>query len=120
MKTVTVWNFNFKASTQDIIFQLMLAFVLVFNILDGAATIFVVGIEKAYEANPIMAFLLNIHPIVFMIGKLFLVSTGVLLMWKHRSFFVSKFGIVLIFLVYYGLMIMHIESVKIFLEYISK
>lgn len=58
---------------------------IVMNGLDGLLTLVWVATDRAVEANPLMAILLDIHPVLFMASKCALVSFGALLLWRHRE-----------------------------------
>lgn len=60
--------------------------IFVMNIADGLLTIVWVFSDLATEANPVMAYLLKVHPGVFMAGKLGMIcgSLCILLQYRHR------------------------------------
>ena len=71
---------NDNNKIQGLIFVLVL-----FNVMDGMLTIAWIGAGVATEANPLMALLLGIHPVLFMITKILLVGLGAMLLWRFRD-----------------------------------
>ena len=78
----------------------MLIVTLVLNLIDAALTLYAVRAELAVEANPLMDELLAHGPIIFMIGKLAMVSLGVLLLWRLRRSTLATIGIIAAFVAY--------------------
>jgi hypothetical protein len=66
-------------------FAVLLAMLIVMNALDGLLTIVWVTAAQAVEANPLMAILLDIHPVLFMTFKCALVSLGAIILWRYRG-----------------------------------
>ncbi|QQR89476.1 MAG: hypothetical protein IPJ88_14930 [Myxococcales bacterium] len=62
-----------------------LATVLVINLADAGLTLWAVHMGWAVEANPFMAHVLDLGSIPFVLTKIFLVSSGVMLLWMLRS-----------------------------------
>ena len=66
-----------------------LAYVLaIFILIDLTATIFWVANDLGHEANPIMAFFLEVSPLLFVIAKLGLSAVGIWILY----FFISSMG----------------------------
>ena len=70
------------------------------NVFDAYATIFWLELELAREANPLMAWLLDYHPVWFVIGKLTLVGSGCLVLWRYRRRRLARAGAYLAFALY--------------------
>ncbi len=64
-------------------------------------------VEGLNEANPLMAALLEVHTVVFVIGKMLMVFPFIYLLWWMRSFKMAQYGIVLATIPYLLLMVYH-------------
>lgn len=66
----------------------LLGLLVVMNLLDGIFTLVWVLSGQATEANPLMALLIDAHPLLFIIFKIALVNLGAILLWRlyHRRF----------------------------------
>jgi len=91
----------------------IVAFVFIMNVLDGIFTIIWVVTGKAVEANPLMANLINMHPVLFMGCKLLLVFLGSALLWRRRNNRAAVISIFIVFLTYYILLLYHLRSMNI-------
>jgi len=87
--------------------------IIVLNLLDGLLTLIWVLTEKAEEANPLMAGLLDINPVLFIIFKMGLVMGGTYLLWRLRRKAAAVMAIFLAFLVYYGIILFHLRSMNL-------
>ncbi len=88
----------------------VVATIFVLNVLDGVLTVFWVSSGLAEEANPLMDELLHMSPALFMIGKLSLVALGSVLLWLNRNQPAAVVAIFCLFLVYYCLLLYHLEA----------
>lgn len=87
--------------------------ILVLNVLDGVLTAYWIATDAASEANPLMDYLFDLHPVLFMAFKLCLVILGTLLLWrlrKNRAAVVSIFGL---FFLYYVLLLYHLQHMNL-------
>jgi len=89
---------------------LVLVLVLVLNSLDAIFTLYWVRAGLATEANPLLSWLVNQHPIAFTLAKFALVLLGSILLWRLRHRALAVVGIVLVFLAYYGILLHHLRS----------
>ena len=65
-------------------FRFLLLILFIYNCLDAALTYDAVVLQKvAIEVNPVMAWLLSIHPALFLLVKIGLVNGWLLLMYKY-------------------------------------
>ena len=80
---------------------------LLFNMVDGLLTIAWVESGRAVELNPLMDYLIGIHPVLFMAIKLLLVSLGSLLIWRYRDRFLAVASLYLCVTAYSLLMLYH-------------
>ncbi len=87
--------------------------VFILNVIDGVLTLFWVFTEKAEEANPLMAALININPVLFITGKMLLVLLGSLLLWNLRERPVAVISIFMVFLVYYFILLYHLKAMNL-------
>lgn len=81
--------------------------VILMNVIDASMTITWVEAGLATEANPMMEVLLSTHPVLFMMTKLALVFLGITLLWRHRERPMAVVAIFILFMVYYGVMLIH-------------
>jgi len=80
--------------------QPLLIITLLLNLMDATLTLFAVRAELAVEANPLMDELLGHGPVLFMVGKLVMVSLGVLLLWRLRHTMMATVGLLAAFVAY--------------------
>ena len=83
--------------------------IFVLNAIDAVATVTWVSAGMAYEANPLMAHLLEIHPVVFVGVKVTLVGLCVYLLWRYCDHMLSVVASILLVSVYYALIIYHLS-----------
>ena len=81
-----------------------------FNVLDGILTIHWILERRASEANPLMASLIDVHPVLFMTGKLTLVLLGSVLLWRLRRQPLAVCSLFAVFLVYYFVILYHLQA----------
>ena len=82
----------------------------IFILIDLAATIYWVANDLGHEANPIMAFFLEISPLLFVIAKLGFSAIGIWILYFFRSRFTTTiFRILLgLNLVYISVFVYHL------------
>ena len=91
-----------------------LAYVLViFILVDLTATIFWIANDLGHEANPIMAFFLEISPLLFVVAKLGLSGVGIWILYYFRKRFTNTIFHILLFLnlVYIAIFVYHLWGV---------
>ena len=93
--------------------KLVIFFIFVLNALDGIFTILVVCTGNAVEANPLMAYLINCHPALFMFCKQLLVYLGSLILLRFRGNMLAVVAIFGIFLVYYVNLLHHLRFINV-------
>lgn len=83
--------------------------IIILNLFDGIFTTYWIETNKATEANPFMAELIN-YPIAFMVIKLTLVSLGISFLWLQRNkrFRFVLSSSILIFTIFIGILCYHI------------
>lgn len=86
----------------------ILALTLVLNLLDGIFTLFAVRTGLAVETNPLMNELLARGPMSFMLGKVAMVSLGVLVLWRLRRLRMAVVGSYTALAVYGGIFVWHL------------
>ncbi|MCB1859185.1 MAG: hypothetical protein KDI63_12970 [Gammaproteobacteria bacterium] len=89
--------------------QATVALLIIFNAIDGAFTIFWVDSGKMREANPLMDYLINTHPVLFMSVKLLLVGLGTWLLWQFKKRPAAVISIFICFAVYFSILIYHLD-----------
>ncbi len=87
----------------------IVAVTLVLNLIDAVLTLFWVGAGLADEANPLLADLVENHPLFFALAKLGLVGLGSLLLWWLRDRPLAVIGIFAAFVVYYLILLHHLR-----------
>lgn len=95
---------------RDRLLHAVLGLTVVFNLLDAAFTLFAVRSGLAVEANPLMNELLSHGPMSFMLGKVAMVSLGILLLWRLRRLRMAMVGSVAAFLTYAGIVGWHLHG----------
>jgi hypothetical protein len=87
----------------------ILRFVIVLNLVDALLTLWWVRWGLATEANPLLATIVEDHAVLFVTGKLTLVSLGTLLLWRRRHHPLAVIGIFAAFLTYYSVLLFHLQ-----------
>lgn len=90
--------------------------ILMLNIADAIYTLGYVQSGLAVEDNPLMADLLAHSPLAFVLGKLGLVCLGLFLLWRKRHQPLASCGLVVLFMVYYGILMVHLGGQQISAE----
>jgi hypothetical protein len=85
-----------------------LAYIFILNFLDAVLTHYSVNRGLAEEANPLMKYLLELHPATFYLCKLTLVSLGLILLKKLGDTRGTKIALIVCSIVYTTIAIMHI------------
>jgi hypothetical protein len=85
---------------------------LVLNVVDAFLTLYWITSGFATEANPLMAVLIEEHPLVFIVVKFSLVFLGSTLLWRYRKRPLSVICIFLAFMVYYGVVLYHLNAAQ--------
>jgi hypothetical protein len=85
---------------------------LVLNVVDAFLTLYWITSGLATEANPLMAVLIEEHPLVFIVVKFSLVFLGSTLLWRYRKRPLSVICIFLAFMVYYGVVLYHLNAAQ--------
>jgi len=83
--------------------------VLVLNLLDAIFTLVWVRAGLAQEANALMRDLVHEHAVLFVVVKVTLVTLGSYLLWRQRQRPAAVVGVFLVFLVYYGILLYHLQ-----------
>ena len=89
---------------------------LFFNLVDAVLTLALVTAGLAVEANPVMAYFLELGPIAFMVAKLSLVSVGVGVLWYFRRYQLALAGTLAVFGIYTLLIAYHTRSILVLIE----
>jgi len=85
---------------------------LIFNVLDAILTLIWISSGRATEANPLMAVLIEENPFLFVAVKFALVFLGSTLLWRYRKRPLSVIFIFLAFLIYYFIILYHLNAVE--------
>jgi len=87
----------------------ILAGVLLMNLIDAVLTLWWVRSGFATEANPLLREIVSEHALLFVTGKLALVSLGTALLWRMREHGLAVVGIFAAFLAYYFILLFHLS-----------
>ena len=82
----------------------LLAFTLLFNIIDIVVSTHLIYYGDVDEANPVMEMYLGLGIIPFIIAKVVLVGGGCLILWRRREKLLARIGIYVVFSYYLSLM----------------
>jgi len=91
----------------------IIASVFILNVIDGILTIIWVLTNKSTEANPMMDILIQVNPVLFITVKMALVLLGSYLLWRYRKQAAAVVAIFLAFIVYYAILILHLNMMNI-------
>ncbi len=83
--------------------------VIVLNLIDAVMTLWWVRSGFATEANLLLAHIVENHAVLFVTGKLALVSLGSLLLWRRRHHALAVIGIFAAFMLYYAVLLYHLR-----------
>lgn len=83
--------------------------ILILNLFDAILTLAWIHSGFATEANPLLATIVVENAVMFVVGKISLVSLGTVLLWRHRERPLAVIGIFGAFLVYYAILLYHIS-----------
>lgn len=86
----------------------LLCLVFIANLVDAYLTLTWVELGVATEANPIMAFLLDLGQEWFLIGKIVSISAACLILYHLRELRASKVVAILSCVLYLGIIVIHI------------
>ena len=98
---------------------LLASALIIMNLIDAVFTLGFVELGAATEANPIMEILLSSGPVLFVIGKMGLVSLGVVLLWRFRHVKAALVGLITTTGVYSVLCAYHFTSAKMVYDHLS-
>lgn len=87
--------------------------VFMLNVLDAVLTLIWIWQGKATEGNPFIADLVHNQPGLFVAAKLGLVGLGSALLWRLRHHASAVVAIFSMFLVYYLLLLYHLNSMNL-------
>ena len=85
-----------------------LGLTIVFNLIDAVLTLVWILTGHAIEANPLMAFALDLGPIIFMLTKITVVSLGLTILWIRRKRIWVRYAALAIFGIYSYVMMIHL------------
>ena len=80
---------------------------LVLNLFDAICTYIWVTLGYAEEANPLMDYIISIHPPSFILYKVIMVSLGVLLLWRLREKLFCRIATIPATIVYAAVGVIH-------------
>jgi hypothetical protein len=83
--------------------------VVILNLIDAVMTLWWVRTGFATEANMLLAEMVEKHALLFVVGKLALVSLGTMILWRRRRRPLAVVGIFAVFLAYYFILLYHLQ-----------
>ncbi len=89
---------------------------LILNLLDALFTLYWVRSGHAEEANQLLADLVEQHAVLFVLVKTTLVCGGSWLLWCKRDRAFAVVSIFVVFLAYYGVLLMHLSYASTFIR----
>ena len=97
----------------------VIAAVFVLSILDGVMTLIWVFTGHAAESNPVMDYLIWLHPLAFMAVKIVLVALSCVLLYRLRRNQLAVVGIFVAFIVYYAIVVgLHLSTAGVLIAYL--
>lgn len=96
---------------------LLFILILIMNVCDAYLTYAWMDLGVIEEANPLMAYLLEVSTSLFFAVKLTLVSLGGYLLWRHRWRWLAQLGLLALFCVYLWVMVLHINVARLVEKY---
>jgi len=85
---------------------------LLMNLIDSIATAIWITMGVAVELNPLMGYLLDLSPSIFVITKNALVIACVFLLWRLRDSFLARPLLIATSLAYFIVTIIHIYGLR--------
>ncbi len=82
----------------------------ILNIADAVFTLWWVLTGRAREANPLLAQIIDYSPVLFILVKTTLCSLGLVLLWRLRRRPLAVIGLMIVFLAYYFLLLIHLGA----------
>ena len=89
----------------------LLRLVFITNLIDAFLTLTWINAGIAEEANPLMSYLIDLGPVWFVSGKIFVVLAACFILWKLRAVTLAKFVSLLACLFYIGVIFVHIFGI---------
>ena len=96
---------------------LLFILILVMNACDAYLTYAWMDLGVIEEANPLMAYLLEVSTPLFFAVKLTLVSLGGYLLWRHRWRWLAQLGLTALLCVYLWVMALHVNVWRLVEKY---
>ena len=87
------------------LYDVLIAYIISFNLIDICATLWFVNNNLAIEANPLMFEALEKGAVFFVSIKLFLVIGGCYILKKNKDKKIARYSILTAFVVYFTLML---------------
>ena len=88
-------------------YKLVLFSIFVFSLIDCLATLWWLRLGITREMNPLMYQALSIHPIYFVLVKIFLVGAGLYLLYRYKQHMITRIGVLIAFCSYLTVLIVH-------------
>ncbi len=92
----------------------LLGSIFIFNVLDAIATVAWVYKGAAREGNPLMEWLIELHPVLFITLKLLLVGMGLFVLARFREHRMARGAAYALFCAFTLLLIYHIAGGMLF------
>ena len=87
------------------LYDILIAYIIVFNLIDICVTLWLINNQLAVEVNPLMLEALEYGYVFFVLIKLILVLGGCYILRKNKDKAIAKYSILTAFVVYFILML---------------
>ena len=87
------------------LYDVLIAYIITFNLVDICATLWLINNQIAIEVNPLMVQALEYGYVFFIFTKLILVFGGCYILKKNKDKTIAKYSILVAFVVYFILML---------------
>jgi len=87
------------------LYDILIACIVTFNLIDICATLWLISNHVAVEVNPLMVQALEYGYVFFVLTKLILVFGGCYILQKNKDKAIAKYSIVTAFVIYFILML---------------
>jgi hypothetical protein len=102
---------SFSVGGSDAGTSLCSVLLLLGNLIDGLCTLVLLQLNVAHEANPFMAWVYGISPVSFMVTKLAMVQSGMLVLWMHRHLRCAQVALQVGAIAYAAIVLYHLAFV---------
>ena len=114
MFSASIINRKYLAIATAFRLEIVLLTLFCLNAIDAVATLSWINADLATEANPLMDYLLQTHPLAFILGKMSLAGLGCLLLWRLRRHPFTSTGSFTLVIIYGAVCLYHFAAFTAF------